>query len=51
MKLKQVILNFVMFLTIAIIETGAMGCNVKASSARTVYSALKKEPGLADAKQ
>lgn len=51
MKLKQVILNFVMFLAIALIGTGAMGCNVKAASARSVYAALKKEPGLADAKQ
>ena len=56
MKLKQVILNFVMFLAIALIGTGAMGCNAKASSARTVYAALvyaalKKEKGLADAKQ
>lgn len=50
MKLKQVIMNFVMLLAIALIGTGAMGCNVKAASARTVYSALK-EPGLADAKR
>lgn len=51
MKFKQVILNFVMFLTIAVLGTGVMGCNAKAASARTVYSALKKEPRLADAKQ
>lgn len=51
MKLKQVIMNFVMLLAIALIGTGAMGCNVKASSACSVYAALKKEPGLADAKQ
>ena len=51
MKLKQVILNFVMFLAIALIGTGAMGCNAKASSARSVYAALKKEKGLTDAKQ
>ena len=51
MKLKKVILNFVMFLTITLIGTGAMGCNAKAASARSVYSALKKEKGLADAKQ
>lgn len=51
MKLNQVILNFVMFLAITLIGTGAMGCNVKAASARSVYSALKKEPGLKNAKQ
>lgn len=51
MKLKQVILNFVMLLTIVLIGTGAMGCKVSASSVRSVYAALKKEPGLADAKQ
>lgn len=51
MKLKQVILNFVMLLTIALIGTGAMGCKVSASSASSVYSALKKEKGLTDAKQ
>lgn len=51
MKLKQVILNFVMFLAITLIGTGAMGCKVSASSVRSVYAALKKEPGLADAKQ
>lgn len=44
-------MNFVMLLTIALIGTGAMGCNAKASSARSVYTALKKEKGLADAKQ
>ena len=51
MKLKQVILNFVMFLAIALIGTGAMGCNAKAASARSVYAALKKEKGLTDAKR
>lgn len=51
MKLKQVILNFVMLLAIALIGTGAMECKASASSARTVYAALKKEPGLADAKR
>lgn len=51
MKLKQVILNFVMLLAITLIGTGAMGCKVSASSACSVYAALKKEKGLADAKQ
>lgn len=51
MKLKQVILNFVMLLAITLIGTGAMGCKASASSARSVYTALKKEPGLKDAKQ
>ena len=51
MKLKQVILNFVMLLAITLIGTGAMGCKASASSARTVYAALKKEKRLADAKQ
>lgn len=51
MKLRKVILNFVMVLAIALIGTATMRCNVKAASARTVYSALKKEPGLKDAKQ
>lgn len=51
MKLKQVIMNFVMLLAIALIGTGAMGCKASASSARSVYAALKKEPGLTDAKQ
>lgn len=51
MKLKQVILNFVMLLAIMLIGTGTMGCSAKAASARTVYSALKKEPGLKNAKQ
>lgn len=51
MKLKQVILNFVMFLAITLIGTGAMGCKASASSARSVYAALKNEPGLTDAKQ
>lgn len=51
MKLKQVILNFVMLLVIALIGIGTMGCKASASSARSVYAALKKEKGLADAKQ
>lgn len=51
MKFKQVILNFVMLLTITLIGTATMGCNAKASSARSVYAALKKEPGLKNAKQ
>ena len=51
MKLRKVIMNFVMLLAIALIGTAAMGCNAKASSVRTVYSALKKEKGLADVKQ
>lgn len=51
MKLKQVIMNFIMLLTIALIGTGAMGCNAKAASARSVYTALKKESGLKNAKQ
>lgn len=51
MKLRKVIMNFIMLLAITLIGTGAMGCNAKASSARSVYAALKKEPGLADAKQ
>lgn len=44
-------MNFVMLLTITLIGTATMGCNVKAASASSVYSALKKEPGLKDAKQ
>lgn len=51
MKLKKVILNFVMLLAITLIGTGAMGCKASASSARSVYTTLKKEPGLADAKR
>lgn len=51
MKLRKVIMNFVMLLAIALIGTAAMGCKASASSARTVYAALKKEKGLADAKQ
>lgn len=51
MKLKKVILNFVMLLAIALIGTATMGCKASASSVRTVYSALKKEKGLADSKQ
>lgn len=51
MKRKKVIMNFVMFLAIALIGTATMGCNVKAASVSSVYSALKKEPGLKDAKQ
>lgn len=51
MKLRKVIMNFVMLLTITLIGTASMGCNVKAASVSSVYSALKKEPGLKDAKQ
>lgn len=51
MKLRKVIMNFVMFLAITLIGTGAMGCKASASSARSVYAALKKEKGVADAKQ
>lgn len=51
MKLKKVIMNFVMLLAIALIGTATMGCNVKAASVSSVYSALKKEPGLKNAKQ
>lgn len=51
MKLKKVIMNFVMLLAIVLIGTGAMGCNIKAASVSSVYSALKKESGLKNAKQ
>lgn len=51
MKLKKVILDFVMLLTIVGLGTGIMGCKASASSASSVYSALKKEKGLTDAKQ
>lgn len=40
-----------MLLAIALIGTATMGCNVKAASVSSVYSALKKEPGLKNAKQ
>lgn len=51
MKLKKVILDFVMLLAIVGLGTGIMGCKASASSASSVYSALKKEKGLTDAKQ
>lgn len=40
-----------MLLTIVLIGAGVMGYNVKAASVSSVYSALKKESGLTDAKQ
>lgn len=51
MKFKKVILNFVMFLTIAVLGTGVMGCRVKAASVNSIYSALKAKSGLKNAKQ
>lgn len=40
-----------MFLTIAVLGTGVMGCRAKAASVNSIYSALKAKSGLKNAKQ